>query len=128
MSFETALRTRTGSAAVMAIAKSVEWDNRGDYPAVVLRTVFDDRARHMTGFQGKRYSRVQIDVLALDKPTMVALREAVIAAVAPRATVGGVAFEAIRNVSAIGRSEQGDTKFIFRDGIDAVFWWREVEV
>ncbi|MBM6691409.1 hypothetical protein H9X75_10260, partial [Fusobacterium mortiferum] len=68
-------------------------------------------------------ARVQIDVFALDAVAKVAARDAVIAALEPRASAGGIRFERIRDVSVRDLSEQGDTQFIHRDSIDAVFWF-----
>jgi hypothetical protein len=130
MSFEIALRTRAKSPAVMAIAKSVEWVKRpqgGAYPAIVLQVVSAPMAQTMKAFQAKQYARVQIDVFALDAAAKAAARDAVIAALERREAVGGIAFERIRDVSVRDLSEQGDTQFIHRDSIDAVFWFKTEE-
>ncbi len=127
MSFETALRARIKSADVIATGAPVEWVKRPQasaYPAVVMQVVSDPRDQTMTGYQVKRRTRVQIDVFALDAATKVSLREAVIAAVSPRTVVEGVAFERVRDVTVRDLSTQGETQFIHRDSIDAVFWWK----
>lgn len=125
MSFEVALRSRiAGSPAVKATRASVEWNTRpqGSYPAVVLTIVSDRRLRTMTGFQGSRPVRVQIDVIALDRLTRIALREAVIAAVGDSASVGKVHFSGVRDLTTTEADEDDGPQRIYRDVIDGTFW------
>jgi hypothetical protein len=134
VSFETALLARiTASAAVTDTGASVDWSVRpqGKYPAVVLTIVGDRRGRTMTGFQGTRPVRVQIDVMALSRGERIALREAVIAATSEAATVGGVIFAGVRELTVRdfgeGRvSESDGSARVFRDVIDGV-WWHRME-
>ncbi|MDE0878924.1 MAG: hypothetical protein OSB00_09745 [Sphingomonas bacterium] len=130
MSFEKALRGRIkADAGVTGDATFVEWDKRpqGRDTGVVLTIIDALLAQHMGGFQAKRSARVQMAISALDAPTKVRLRDAVIAAITPRGVVGGVAFERTRSITVVGASQQTDTQFIHRDVIDAIFWFREVE-
>ena len=138
MPFDIALRMRLldDEAVVAAAGKTrggeptVDWDERPEqsrYPAVVLEGVTGFLDQHMTGFQAKRRSRIQINVLALNATDKVTLRDAVIAAVPPRSTIAGVRFERIRNATIIPANEQSGNDFIHRDIIDAVFWYTELE-
>jgi hypothetical protein len=130
MGFETALRTRLkDDPALAAVAGFVEWDKRpqGKDVGVVIEMIDGPLAQHMGGFQAKRSARVQLTVSALDAPTKVALRRAVVAAMTPRAVSAGVRFERARGITVTGASQQIDTQFIHRDVIDATFWFQEVE-
>lgn len=126
MSIETALRARIKAAAgVSAITTNVEWVKRPQgsaYPAVVLQVITDPRPQHMKGFQELRATRVQIDVFATTAPVKAALREAVIAAIAPSGTFSGLRFERAFIEDIRDLSEGTDTTFIHRDSIDAMFW------
>lgn len=128
MTMETALRARLmADGAVAAIAGTrIDWTNRPSataYPAVTLMVVSDPRPQHMKGFQGLRGTRLQIDTMALDAATKVALREAVIACVVEPATEGGTVFGRgfINNVVDRGEDVPGQG-FIHRDMIDATIW------
>ncbi len=127
MSFETALRSRLKAAgAVTAIVgQRIDWTERPQrsaYPAVVLQIVSDDRSQHMKGFNGFRPTRVQIDCFALKADTKVTLREAVIAAVVPAASVSPATFLRAFVNNVIDRSENTETGFVHRDLIDLTFW------
>lgn len=138
MPFDIALRQRlTDDAAVVAAAgttrsgrPTVDWDERPEqssYPAVVLEGVTGFLDQHMTGFQAKRRSRVQINIMALSATEKVTLRDAVVIAISPRAVIAGVRFERIRDATIIPANEQAGNDFIHRDIIDAVFWYTELE-
>ena len=118
MSFEEALRTRIKAA--IAGAAPVEWESRKGYPCIVLSIVTQSIGRHMTGDDGLRSPRVQIDALALDNPTKVALRDAAVAAITPAGVVGGVRFGRAQQLRWSNASEQTDTDFVFREMIEAV--------
>lgn len=124
MSFEVKLRGRVKSWLPAGSTASVEWGKRpqGRFPAIVLTTVALPVERHMTGANGWRRARVQIDVMALDKATVVTLREAIVAGALQAETVGGVQFGAVQGVSIADLSEDADGEFVFRDMIDAIFW------
>lgn len=124
---EIALRARLlGDAGVAALASNrVDWSVRPQgsiLPAIVLTTVFDDRTQHMAGFDGYRRTRVQIDCYAAKKADAVALREAVLAAVVPAATQGGVTFLRAFVNTVLDRGEQTETGFIYRELIDLNLW------
>jgi len=119
VSFETALRARLKAAAALA-GVPVEWSRRKGYPCVVLTIVTAPLSRHMTGFDQWQRPRVQFDVLALDAPTKVRLRDAVIAVIAPAALLGRVRFGRAFDVRHTDMSDETDTDFVFRDMIEAV--------
>lgn len=119
MSFETALRARLKANADLAGA-SVEWAQRLGYPSIRLTLVSLPLARHMTGFGPHQRARVQIDVFALSAPVKVALREAVLATIAPAVSLGGIRFGRAQEVSVADQSEETDTEFVHRDAIEAV--------
>lgn len=125
MSFETALRARIKAGlATAGKAASVEWGKRpqGKYPAIVLTTVSLPIGRHMTGSNGARPQRVQIDVFGLDKGLVTDLRETVLTIIAPPELTGGVRFGPAQSVTIADLSEQTETEFVFRDMIDAILW------
>lgn len=119
MSFETALRARLKVAPGLG-GVSVEWSRRKQYPAVVLTTASFQLGRHMVGFDRWQRPRLQIDVFALDALTKVALRDAVIAAIAPAGLVDGIRFGRAIEVRHTDMSQETDTDFVFRDMIEAV--------
>ena len=125
--FDEALRSRllVDSALAALIGTRVTWTIRpqgAPYPAVVLSLISDGRPQRMKGFQALRDTRVQIDCYAETALSKLAVREAVIAAIAPAAVVAGTTFarcfiEAVRD-----RGDDSTTQFIHRDSIDATFW------
>jgi hypothetical protein len=128
MDFEGALRARlTGDAAVNALVGSrVYWENRpqgSPYPAVVLDYVVDARDQNMGGFQTLQRKLIQISVFTVDTPTTSgfaqkkALKEAVIAAIAPSATVNGIKFRPIVAPDPVPINERTETQFIYGDAI-----------
>lgn len=124
---ETALRTRLkNNAGVSALVGTrIDWGVRPQnaaLPCIVLTIVADQRPQHMGGLMDSRATRVQIDCYGQTRASAVALREAVIAAILPQATVSGVTFQrafidTVRNIDA-----QTDTGVVFRDMIDAQIW------
>ena len=139
MTFEGALRQRLlDTPDVVALvgktkrsrAPVIEWVTRPDdseYPAVVLQVILSPIARVMRGVRRSRAPRVQIDVLATSAGGKVALTESLIAALAPAATVGGIAFRPMQDIQVADLSEQTDTLFIHRDRIAATFWHSKLE-
>lgn len=99
MSFKTAIRTRIkDDAAVAAIAgANIYWSARpqgSPYPAVVLTTVFAEEPQHFSGYSSNlKRSAVQIDCYASTQKEAADLRQAVVAAIVPEATAGGVTFQ-----------------------------------
>lgn len=126
MSFETALRSRLkDDAGVAAITSQVDWTVRpqaSSFPAVVLTNIADQRDQHFQGFAGFRPTRVQIDCYAATKAVAVSLREAVLAAVVPAATKGGVTFLRSFVNTVLDRGDQTETGFIHRELIDLTIW------
>lgn len=129
---EVALRARLkADATVTGIAGTrIDWTTRPQkrpagepaFPVVLLTTIFDDRTQHMGGFDDFRETRVQIDCLAETRAEVIALREAVITAIAPAATQSGVTFLRAQQFSVVDRGANTDTGFIHRDMIEASIW------
>lgn len=116
-------------AVAALVGVRVDWSTRpqaDDYPAVVLQVVADPRDQHMKAFQELRGTRVQIDCLSRSAPQKVALREAVIAAIAGPFTQGGTAFGRVAGLAVRDLGEDGDDGFIHRDSIDATIWHKPV--
>ncbi len=127
MDFEQALRGRLKADAGIAavVASRVDWHDRPQaaaYPAIVLIGVSDARPRTLTTYQTRRATRVQIECLGETHEQKVAVREAALAVIKSKATFGGVRFgRAIINDTR-NLSEEGETRFIHRDSIDATIW------
>lgn len=131
MTFETALRTRLKDNAPVAalVGTRIDWTVRPQktaLPALVLTLISDNRAQHMGGFNGFRETRVQVDCYAGTAKLACELRDAVIAAIAPAATVSTTEFlrSFINNV--IDRSENSDTGFVHRQLVDVNIWHGQV--
>lgn len=127
MSFETALRQRLkDDTAVKAIVGTrINWTERPQreaFPAVVLQIIADDRSQHMKGNNGYRATRVQADCYGTKRDTVAQLREAVIAALLPEATVSPVSFRRGFVNTVIDRSQNTETGFVHRDLIDLTIW------
>lgn len=120
MSFETALRARLKTG--MPAGVFVEWGTRppGRFPAVVLTIVTQPLERHMTGSNGWRRPRVQMDVLTLDNAQKIALRDAVVALVAGSTSKGGVTFGRAQQVRWQAMDDDEGETFVWRDMIEAV--------
>lgn len=125
---EEDLRARlTGDAAIAAVVKraSIAWGDRPQasaLPGITLDTISDARPQHMEGFQDLRGTQVQADVWSDDKLQARDIREMVIAAVAPVATVGATRFDR----SFVDRMESSfeatETGIIYRERIDFTVW------
>jgi hypothetical protein len=94
---QTALRTRLLNDGTIAglVGTRVDWDARPQakaLPAVTLSLPYDMRDQHMGGSQVTRMSTFQIDCWAEKAITAHTLGEAVVTAIQPAATVGGVRF------------------------------------
>lgn len=133
MSMREALRRRlVESPAVAAIvADRVFWDERPQasaLPAIVLQVVSDPRPQTMKGFQAARATRVQADCMAQTGPAgggpaiVAALVEAVIAAVAPAAQVGGTAFSRSFVDAARDLPERTEHGIVNRTSLDLIVW------
>ena len=119
----------SGVAAIVADdasgAPMVDWSvMRKDarYPAVVLVLIYDGRPQDLDGNVGLRASTVQIDIYGRERSQVVALREAVIAAISGPYTQGGVQFGRafIQSVRDLG--DDSAPEFVHRDSIDAQIW------
>lgn len=121
---EGPLRTRV-KTGVSSIAATVEWDERpqrSSYPAVVLETVDAQRTQNMDGFDTFRPTLMQFNCFATNKTTAINLREAVIAAITPEATVGGTRFLRAQGVEHRPRNENTDTGFVHCEIVEATIW------
>lgn len=89
---QTALRSRI----VTAIGHSrVYWTlapQDAARPYIRMQTISDPRPEHLTGYDGARITRVQVDVFADKYSEARAASETIIAAVANPATVSGIKF------------------------------------
>jgi len=124
---ETALRAKMmGDVALAALVGTrIDWTvrpERSALPAVVLQLISDPRPQHMQGFQSYRETRVQVDVFALTRASVVAIREAVIAAVTPAETISGTNFLRAFVDNVIDRGTNSDTGFVHSDLIDFRIW------
>lgn len=124
---ETQLRSRLlASSPVTAIVGTrVNWGVRPQgeaYPSIVLTLVADGRPQHMVGLIDLRETRVQIDCYGTTRAQVAALREAVISAIVPTATVSGVYFQRAFINTVRTMDAHTDTGLVFRDMIDAQIW------
>ncbi len=125
MDMESALRARLIAAATPAGTR-IYWDDRpqGDtLPAVVLTVISDTRGQHLKGFDMSQ-ARVQADVLATTFAGKKALKEVVIAALAPAHLGNGIQFMRATDIAAVPRNERTETQFVFRDAIDFLIRWK----
>lgn len=114
---EAALRARVlASAPITALVGSrVYWVDRPQasaLPAITLTNVFDERARHLKGFQPRQFALIQCDIWSEVYSMGKAIKEAVIVALDEPETINGVNFGAITDVSAVDRSERVGTATI----------------
>ena len=123
---ETAMRMRLRTdSTVAAITAQVDWGVRPQgsaLPAIVLTNIADQRDQHFLGNAAFRLTRVQVDCYAQTRAKAAALREAVIAALVPEATVGGVTFLRSFVNTVLDRGDQTETGFIHREMIDLNIW------
>ncbi|MEG3153000.1 DUF3168 domain-containing protein [Sphingomonas sp. ZT3P38] len=125
MDMESALRARLLAAAPVAalVGSKVAWIERPQtdaLPGITLQIVTDERAQSMTGLDDLQPGYVQIDVWAAKYEQGKAIKEAVIAALMPKASVSGIRFDR-GFFSSRDLSERTDTQFIFRPSIDFTF-------
>lgn len=124
---ETQLRTRLLDDAPVAaiVGTKVHWGVRPQgeaYPSLVLMIVSDPRPQDYKGNIAHRPTRVQADCYGTTRAQAVALRESVIAAIVPTATVGGVTFRRAFVNNVLNRDEYSDTGLVFRDMVDFEIW------
>ena len=124
---ETQLRTRLLNASAVAaiVGNKVHWGVRPQgeaYPSLVLTIVSDPRPQDYKGNIAHRSTRVQADCYGTTRAQAVSLREAVIAAIVPTATVGGVTFRRAFVNNVVNRDGYTDTGLVFRDMVDFDIW------
>lgn len=124
---EDALRSRLlEDAAVKAmVGTRIDWGVRPDggaYPCLVLKIMPSGRPQTYKGFVAHRQTRVQIDVLSDDRLQVIALREAVIAAIVPAGSFHGTKFQRAFIDSVQDLGAQTGTDYVHRDKIDALIW------
>lgn len=122
---EQALRSRLmEDPAIKSIVDSrIDWGQRkAGYPCIVLKAMPSPRRQTYKGFAAMQQTRVQIDCMAVDRDTVIRLREAAIAAVVPAGTFHGTTFRRgfVDLVEDLG--SQSGTEFIERDKIDVLIW------
>jgi hypothetical protein len=134
VSWETALRRRLlddpAAAALVGTdpddqGKSIDWTVRrqgAPLPAYVLQVISDPRPQTHDGFDAVRPSRGQVDCLALDRATVVAMREAAIAVLVPAGEFSGVWFDRARVDAVRDLGAKTGADFVHRDSIDFIFW------
>lgn len=122
MDMEGALRARLLADATVAgiVGTRIYWEDRPQssaLPAITLSLPVDGRDQHMGGFQTVRDVQVQIDIWATLYAEKKALKEAVIAAMAPAHTGNGIRFQAATRIDAVPLNERVETQLIYRDAI-----------
>lgn len=127
---EGALRARLLAATPVTslVAQRVYWDDRpqgSPLPAVLLTVISDLRSQTLSDFD-MREARVQVDVFGTTFAQKKALKEAVIAALAPASLINDVQFMRASDISAVPRNERTETQFVFRDAIDFLIRWKAV--
>lgn len=138
MDFEGALRARLLAASPVttlvsdytpqggATRKAIFVEDRpqgSEIPDILLQTIVDSREQHMGGFQALQSALVQVDVRGRTAPEKKALKEAVIAALAPAHSANGINFRRAAGIVARPGNERTITQFIFRDMIDFTFFY-----
>lgn len=133
---EALLERLKADAGVAAIAATrVHWQRRPqgeDLPAVVLTVIGEDRPQHLGGFEDMATSRVQASCFAEHYGEARHLAEAVIAAVAPPATVvdaedGDILFWRAGADGPRDLGDQTDTGFIYHAAVDLIVRWGRAE-
>jgi hypothetical protein len=133
VSLEGAIRTRLLAATGVTnlVARRIYWEVRAQgsaLPDVTLTVVSDPRDQHFAGFQGSRGTWIQIDCRGANKDEAIAVRDAVLAAVVPAATVGSapaVTFQRaqeVRSRASFERATTGDVTGQFREMIELTLW------
>lgn len=123
MDMEGALRARLLAATPVTalVGQRLYWDERpqgGQLPDVTLLLVVDNRDQHFEGFQSLQSAWLQVDVRGTSFAQKKALKEAVIAALAPADTSNGIRFERATEIRSHPANERTETQFIFRDIVE----------
>lgn len=127
MDMEAAMRARllADPAIAALVGTRVYWIERPQatlLEAITLQHVTDERRTNYDDFDGMQPGYVQVDVWASSYAKGKAIKEAVIAALAPAGEHGGVRFTRAFP-DARDLSERVDTKTIFRPSIDFTFFY-----
>jgi hypothetical protein len=122
MDMEGALRARLLAASPVTsnVGQRVYWEDRPQQsalPAITLSLPVDGRDQHMGGFQSVRDVQLQVDVWARSYAEKKAIKEAVIAALAPAQSGNGIRFQAATGIDITPLNERVETQMIFRDAI-----------
>ena len=120
MDMEGALRARLLAAAPVTalVGQKIYWEERPQaaaLPAITLNLVVDRRPQHMGGFQSVRDGDLQVDVWATKFSDKKAIKEAVIAALAPAYPGNGIRFQAATSVDAFAQNERTETQYIYHE-------------
>jgi hypothetical protein len=124
MDMEGALRARIVAAATAA-ADRVYWVDRPQgsaLPSITLQTISGDYPKTYDGLQATRSPRIQMDVWATSYSQAKAIMDAAIAALVPKQTGNGIAFDSIIFEGARDSLERLDTQNVYRRGIDLIVW------
>lgn len=124
MDMEGALRARIVAAATAA-AERVYWIDRPQgsaLPSITLQTISGDYPKTYDGLQATRDPRIQLDVWATSYGQAKSIFDAVIAALAPKQTSNGIAFDNILFEGARDVLERLETQNVYRRGIDLIVW------
>lgn len=122
MDMEGALRARllAATSVTSAVQHRIYWEERPqqtDLPAITLSLPFDGRDQHLGGFQSVRSAQLQVDIWARSFAEKKAIKEAVIATLAPPHSGNGIRFQGATGIDATPLNERVETRTIFRDAI-----------
>lgn len=121
--FATALRSRLAADTEVAavVAARIFWGivpQAAALPYIRIQTISDPRPQHLTGYEGSRTTRVQVDCFAAKYGTARALAEDVIAAVALPETVGSVRFGRVKAEGPRDLGEDTAQGYVHRASLD----------
>lgn len=121
MDMEAALRARLLAAVSALVGSRVYWEERPQgsaLPAITLLLVVDERDQHMGGFHDLKKALLQVDVWATSFASKKAIKEAVIAALAPAHSGNGVTFRGAVNIRSRPANERLETQLVYREIIE----------
>lgn len=125
MDVEAAIRNRllADSAVAELVGDRVYWVERiqGEaLPGITLQIIDEERRQHLKGFDSLQPLVVQLDVWATSHSQGKAIKDTVIPALVPAATLDGFKFNRAF-VRARDLSERTDGRMIFRPSLDFTF-------
>lgn len=126
MDVEAAIRTRLLTDAMLPhyIGDRVSWIDRPrgeDYPAITLQVISETRAQHLKGFHPLQQIIVQLDIWARTHLAGKVIKDAVLEALIPEATIEGVKFlRAFATARDLSEKPPGEPT-VFRPCIDFTF-------